>query len=123
MLEAATRAVSRPGSSVAAGDRMPNPRLLTGGRLYQRLDPISHTWVVWGRPAEPAPDPRDPRWRGLPTVFLTDDALAEADAPVPAVVALVQPDRYVAAAGIGDAVWQQTQTRVPAGAGSAASES
>lgn len=115
MLEVSYRRGSRKlGTSVAPGDRMPNPRLRTGGHLHQCLDPISHTWVIWGRPAEPAPDSHDPRWRGLPIVFLTDEALAEAVASVPAVVTLVRPDRIVAAAGeSADAVWQQIQNRVP----------
>ncbi|MER6590303.1 FAD-dependent monooxygenase [Micromonospora purpureochromogenes] len=94
-------------ASAVAGRRMPNPELRTGGRLYQDLDPIRHTWVVRQRPGEASPDPYAPRWAGLPVVFLNGGALVDGSGTVPPVV-LVRPDRYVAGAGdTVESVWSQ----------------
>ncbi|WP_166792394.1 FAD-dependent monooxygenase [Cryobacterium sp. TMT1-66-1] len=88
-----------------AGRRLPNPELPGGGRLYERLSPAGWSWVVWGRPGEARPDLSTARWHGLPVVFIASDLVAPAGAPATAAmpdgkrVALVRPDRYVAARG------------------------
>lgn len=95
-----------------AGRRMPNPQLRSGGRLYERLDRTGHTWVVRGPAGETAPDPNHPRWNGLPLVHVTDDALLR-DVDGVAQVALVRPDRYIAAAGdTPESVWSQVDGRL-----------
>jgi hypothetical protein len=95
-----------------AGRRMPNPELRSGGRLYERLDRTGHTWVVRGPAGETAPDPNHPRWNGLPLVHITDDALLRPASGV-AQVALVRPDRYIAAAGEApESVWSQVDGRL-----------
>lgn len=110
MLETAYR--SGPAAGVSAGRRMPNPELRSGGRLHPRLSDRSHTWVAWVRPDEPVPDPDDAKWRGLPVLLLTESVLAPAQ-PWPDEterVALVRPDRYVAATGrTPEAVWSALQ--------------
>lgn len=103
MLEVAYGRRARPGlrpGTAGVGRRMPNPMLRTGERLYRRLDRTGYTWVVWGQPGQAPPDPDEPRWHGLPTVFLTDQDLAEPPRlriPEPDRVVLVRPDRYIAA--------------------------
>jgi len=84
-----------------AGRRLPNPELPGGGRLYERLSPAGWSWVVWGRPGEARPDLAAARWYGLPVVFLAADLPAPATIALPdgKRVALVRPDRYVAARG------------------------
>lgn len=86
--------------SPGAGRRMPNPGLRAGGRLYERLDPVRHTWVVRRRLGELPADPDDPRWQGLPVVCLSDEELTDPDGAglddMPKVI-LVRPDRYVGA--------------------------
>ncbi|MFG2087232.1 MULTISPECIES: FAD-dependent monooxygenase [unclassified Spirillospora] len=113
MLETAYRG-GRPAAGASAGRRMPNPELRSGGRIYPRLSGLGHTWVAWVRPDEPVPDPGDSRWRGLPVLSLTETTLA-AGQPWPDEgerVALVRPDRYVAAAGTSpEAVWSALQHR------------
>ncbi|MGB2566960.1 FAD-dependent monooxygenase [Micromonospora citrea] len=95
-----------------AGRRMPNPELRCGGRLYERLDRTGHTWVVRGTVGETTPDPNHPRWNGLPLVHVTDDALLRHVDGV-AKVALVRPDRYIAAAGdTPEAVWSRVDGRL-----------
>jgi NADPH-dependent dioxygenase len=95
-----------------AGRRMPNPEMRAGGRLYERLDRTGHTWVVRGAAGETTPDPDHPRWNGLPLVHVTDDAtLRHVDGV--ARVALVRPDRYIAAAGdTPEAVWSRVDGRL-----------
>lgn len=89
--------VTAPG----AGRRLPNPELPGGGRLYDELNPAGWSWVVWGRPGEARPDLKAPRWHGIPVVFLAEELLAPATAAMPdgKRVALVRPDRYIAARG------------------------
>ena len=84
-----------------AGQRLPNSELPDGGRLYDKLSPTGWSWVVWGRPGETPPAPEAPRWHGIPVVFLADELPAPATAPMPNDnrIALVRPDRYVAARG------------------------
>ncbi|WP_166790482.1 FAD-dependent monooxygenase [Cryobacterium tagatosivorans] len=82
-----------------AGRRLPNPELPGGGRLYDELSPAGWSWVVWGRPGEAQPDLAAPRWHGIPVVFLADELLSPATMPDGKRVALVRPDRYVAARG------------------------
>lgn len=90
----------RSGASTAAGRRMPNPRLRTGERLYQRLAPLGFSWVVRGRPGQTPLDRGSARWAGIPTVYLSDEELMEPPGPAEgAPVVLVRPDRYIAAAG------------------------
>lgn len=110
MLETAYHSERATGAS--AGRRMADPELRSGGRLHPRLSDRSHTWVAWVRPDEPAPDPDDATWRGLPVLLLTDGVLAPAQ-PWPDEserVALVRPDRYVAATGrTPEAIWSALQ--------------
>ena len=96
-----------------AGQRLPNPELPGGGRLYDKLSPTGWSWIVWGRPGETQPDPEAPRWHGIPIVFLSDGLPAPTTAPTRDVnrVALVRPDRYVAARGTSP---ERTETLVPA---------
>lgn len=84
-----------------AGRRLPNPELPGGGRLYDQLSPACWSWVVWGRPGEARPDFQTPRWHGLPVAFYSDELLPPATAAMPdgQRVALVRPDRYIAARG------------------------
>ncbi|HSO91652.1 MAG TPA: FAD-dependent monooxygenase [Arthrobacter sp.] len=84
-----------------AGQRLPNPELPDGGRLYDKLSPTGWSWVVWGRHGETPPTPEAPRWHGIPVVFLADGFPAPAKAPMPDGnrIALVRPDRYIAARG------------------------
>ena len=83
------------------GRRLPNPELPGGGRLYDELGPAGWSWVVWGRPGEARPDLEAPRWHRIPVVFLADELLAPETAAMPdgKRVALVRPDRYIAARG------------------------
>lgn len=98
--------------SAGAGGRMPNPELRVGGRLYERLDPVGHTWVVRDRRGVAAPDPNDPGWSALPLVFLPDHTLVERPSDLARVV-LVRPDRYIAAAGeTAESVWSQLRTYI-----------
>jgi hypothetical protein len=89
-----------PASSPSAGLRMDNPALRSGGRLYDRLDPLGFTWVVWGWAGEPAPDAADPMWCGLPVVFVpADEVVGRSPLERSDPVVLVRPDRYVAITG------------------------
>ncbi|MGW7408187.1 FAD-dependent monooxygenase [Streptomyces sp. NPDC054833] len=104
MLDIAYRSDSSPlGAArgpLTAGRRMPNPRIGSGERLYQRLSPLGLSWVVRGRPGETHPHHSDPRWAGIPVHFLPDHELMdlpELTTTAPAV--LVRPDRYIAAVG------------------------
>jgi 2-polyprenyl-6-methoxyphenol hydroxylase-like FAD-dependent oxidoreductase len=103
------------GTSSSAGRRMPNPALRTGGRLYERLDPVRHSWVVWGRHGEAAPDYAAAGWRGLPVLFVPAEEVAVTTRDGrdhPDRVMLVRPDRYVAAAGpTEEAVWSAVETQ------------
>ncbi|NBM19457.1 FAD-dependent monooxygenase [Streptomyces sp. GC420] len=84
----------------APGRRMPNPPLRGGERLHQRLDPLRHTWVVRGLPAEAWPGAWHPGWAGFPVVFLSEEEWAELPgAQTAPPVVLVRPDRYTAGAG------------------------
>ncbi|MFG2563579.1 FAD-dependent monooxygenase [Streptomyces sp. NPDC048496] len=88
------------GAAPTVDRRMPNPQLRNGGRLYHRLAPLGFSWIARGRPGEMHPDSGDPRWAGIPVVFLPDEELE--DLPGLAEVApvvLVRPDRYIAAIG------------------------
>lgn len=84
-----------------AGERLPNPELPDGGRLYDKLSPAGWSWVVWRRTGEARPDPDAPQWHGIPIVFLADELPGPATAAMPddRRVALVRPDRYIAARG------------------------
>jgi 2-polyprenyl-6-methoxyphenol hydroxylase-like FAD-dependent oxidoreductase len=107
-----------PGAPFAAGRRLPNPRLHGGGRLHGTLAPQGFTWVVRGRPGDLPPEPRDPRWAGIPAVLLPDDELADPLPPGgPGPVVLVRPDRYIAGAGAtAESVLAQTRARLLLGA-------
>ncbi|MFF1272074.1 FAD-dependent monooxygenase [Streptomyces marokkonensis] len=84
----------------AVGRRLPNPLLRGGGRLHQHLAPRGFTWVARGRAGEEHPGPDDPRWSGVPVVFLPDTRLVDPPAPAEAApVVLVRPDRHIAATG------------------------
>lgn len=112
MLEVAyTSGALVPASSPTAGLRMDNPALRSGGRLHDRLDPTGYTWVVWGRPGEPAPDPRHPAWCGLPVVHVAaEDVLGRSPLDRSDPVVLVRPDHYVAvAAATADEAWAQVR--------------
>ncbi len=84
-----------------AGQRLPNPELPDGGRLYGELNSVGWSWVVWGRPGEARPDPASSRWHGIPVVFIAEELRAPAMARTQDEkrVALVRPDRYIAARG------------------------
>jgi hypothetical protein len=89
-----------PASSPSAGLRMDNPALRSGGRLYDRLDPLGFTWVVWGRGGESAPDTMDAAWCGLPVVFVpADEVVGRSPLERSDPVVLVRPDRYIAVTG------------------------
>ncbi len=90
-----TKAAAAP---TAAGRRLPNPRLRTGGRLHEHLNRAGHTWIVRSHQDGTPLHAGHPRWAGIPVVFLTDDMLAE---PLDhlARVTLVRPDGYIAATG------------------------
>ncbi|MFI8093882.1 FAD-dependent monooxygenase [Streptomyces sp. NPDC086080] len=84
----------------AVGRRLPNPLLRAGGRLHRHLAPRGFTWVVRGNAGEEHPEPDDPRWSGVPVVFLPDTRLVDPPAPAEdASVVLVRPDRHIAATG------------------------
>ncbi|MBC2907412.1 FAD-dependent monooxygenase [Streptomyces cupreus] len=91
---------STVGGTLAVGRRMPNPRLGSGVRLHHRLAPLGFSWVARGRPGETHPDSGDPRWAGIPVVFLPDEELEDLPGLTEAApVVLVRPDRYIAATG------------------------
>ncbi|MFD1657508.1 FAD-dependent monooxygenase [Streptomyces caeni] len=93
-------AAGTDGTPFAVGRRMPNPRLRSGGRLHQRLAPLGFSWVARGRAGEAHPDSGDPRWAGIPVLFLTDEDLVDLPGPAGAAsVVLVRPDRHIAATG------------------------
>ncbi|MDO5745803.1 MAG: hypothetical protein Q4P23_15215, partial [Micrococcaceae bacterium] len=84
-----------------SGQRLANPRLFEGGRLYDRLPRDDWAWVVWGTPGEKPPVPGDPAWCGIPVVFVPTGTIAEEGSPISRDkrVVLVRPDRYVAGSG------------------------
>jgi 2-polyprenyl-6-methoxyphenol hydroxylase-like FAD-dependent oxidoreductase len=101
-------AASRGKTRSAAGRRLGNPELSSGGRLYEKLNPTGFTWVVFGDAESAAQGPNAACWRGLPVLFVPNEALAvSSPAPAPRVV-LVRPDRYIAAEGpnVQAVVWE-----------------
>ncbi|QAV70996.1 FAD-dependent oxidoreductase [Salinibacterium sp. UTAS2018] len=85
-----------------AGNRLPNPSLRDGGRLYDRVSKTGYSWVVFSNHAVTADagDGSTPRWMGLPVVVLDESDLQHGEtSPRSAAVVLVRPDRYIAAAG------------------------
>lgn len=103
MLEIAYGRDSTPAGTARGaltGCRMPNPCLGAGGRLYDRLAPLGFTWVVFEGSGMTRPDVSDPRWLGIPVVFVPSSNLEKISGPIGlASVVLVRPDRYIAAAG------------------------
>ncbi len=94
------RAILRGSDELRAGHRLPNPALRDGRRLYDRMEGSGFCWVVLGSSPE-AIDPDEPRWMGLPVVFLPHTDLAEhVGKKARNRVVLVRPDRYIAAAGV-----------------------
>ncbi|WP_207345942.1 FAD-dependent monooxygenase [Arthrobacter sp. E3] len=88
-------------SAKGAGQRLSNPRLPGGGRLYGELPSTGWCWVVWGRAGETRPDVDAACWRGMPVVFLVFEiqGTVVTDISPDNRVLLIRPDRYVAGSG------------------------
>jgi 2-polyprenyl-6-methoxyphenol hydroxylase-like FAD-dependent oxidoreductase len=104
-----------PASSPSSGLRMDNPALRSGGRVYDRLDPLGFTWVVWGSAGEAAPDVADAAWCGLPVVFVpADEVVGRSPLDRSDPVVLVRPDRYIAITGASPADASEQALTIPA---------
>lgn len=91
------RASGRRGTGWSVGQRLPNPRLRQGGRMFDLLSGNGFTWMVRG---DGVPDPSAAHWMGLPVIAVPDSDLVGADtARCDARVVLIRPDRYIAAVG------------------------
>lgn len=83
-----------------SGQRLPNPALTSGDRLFDRLRWTGYGWVVLECAGSATHDPEASRWRGLPVVFVSaDDLVDTSEIPRTTRVVLVRPDRYIAAVG------------------------
>ncbi len=88
-------------TATGAGQRMANPQLPDGGRLYDELPKAGWAWVVWGRHGETPPVLDDARWCGISVICLPDKVRTQPASSIPdgKRVLLVRPDRYVAGSG------------------------
>jgi 2-polyprenyl-6-methoxyphenol hydroxylase-like FAD-dependent oxidoreductase len=95
-----TGATTRTTNHLRSGQRLPNPELRSGGRLFDRIRWAGYGWVVFERGIGTPRDPDAGYWQGLPVVFLSHEELEE---PTEVLrenrVVLVRPDQYVAAVG------------------------
>ncbi|MDO5736950.1 MAG: FAD-dependent monooxygenase [Propionibacteriaceae bacterium] len=97
----AARAQRTSGHGLRVGCRLPNPEMVSGGRIFDRLPTTGYSWLVVGDDDAPEPDPSAMCWRGVPVVFVLRRNLRDSSGyPRGAGVVLVRPDRYIA--GVGD---------------------
>ncbi len=104
------RAILSSSDALSPGNRLPNPALRDGGRLYDRVDDSGFSWVVLVGSTHGLDgfDPDAPHWAGLPVAILPESDLVDlAGARLTERsrkmgknrVILVRPDRYIAAVG------------------------
>lgn len=101
-LSYAGRTASVPGSAGGprVGDRMPNPQLRGGGRLFDRLSHAGFSFVVLGDAETPAPSPPASLRQGVPVIHLPVAEMLDAPEILrSSTVVLVRPDRHIAAVG------------------------
>lgn len=92
--------VRRSAGGPRVGDRMPNPELRGGGRLFDRLANAGYTLVVLGDAETPVPNPPASLGQGVPVIHLPPAEMLDApDALRSPTVVLVRPDRHTAAVG------------------------
>lgn len=101
-LSYAKRFARRASTPWGEGQRLPNPVLDTGERLYDHLRGTGYNWIVRdsgeGTPNEPDPDAAG--WMGLPVFVMTHTVVQDSGrAGRKSRVVLVRPDRYIAAVG------------------------
>lgn len=96
-----TGTAGKAADQLRPGQRLPNPALSAGGRLFDRIPGTGYCWVVLDDGDGIRHDPEAARWRGLPVVFLSSKDLMEPRESLNGThVVLVRPDRYIGAVGL-----------------------